>query len=416
MKLFTPIIATAASLTLLSALIAPAFAETTLRLAIWDANQKPALDETMARFTEKHPDIKVSIEVVPRADYVSKLETSIVGKNAPDVFWNALPDRFIDLARNGLIENITARMATDPVDLTPIAPALLDAFTYDGSLYAIPKDFDTVGLWYNKALFDAAGVAYPDDTWTWQVFRDAAIKLTDPANGVYGFVANPGTRAGYYNFIAQNGGEVLTDDLKSGFDMPETVAAVQFMADLILVDKVSPTVQQQEEINAQTRFKTGKVAMVLDGSWRAREFADDPYTLENADVAVLPQGVRRASSSGTLGYSIYAGSQHKDEAWELLKFLASPEAADIQASFGAVIPSHLDKAKLWADAIPQFNLQAFLDMVDYAEVVPHSANTPAWSSTMNQELKKAFAGDVSVVDATRVVTEKMNEVLAAEGK
>src|SRR5690606_37905377 len=128
----------------------------------------------------------------------------------------------------------------------------------------------------------------------------------------------------------------------------------------ILVDKVSPTVQQQEEVNAQTRFKTGKAAMVLDGSWRAREFADDPYTLENADVAVLPQGTQRASSSGTLGYSIYSGSAHKEEAWKLLKFLAGPEAAHIQASFGAVIPSHLGEAKVWAEAIPQFNLQAFL--------------------------------------------------------
>jgi multiple sugar transport system substrate-binding protein len=407
--------ASAASLAVLIALAGPAYAEVTLRLAIWDANQKPALDEIVTRFSAGNPDIKVSIEVVPRADYVSKLETAIVGNNAPDVFWNALPDRFLDLASNRLIENLDDRIAADGVDLSPIAPALIEAFTYEGSLYAIPKDFDTVGLWYNKALFDAAGLAYPDDSWTWQTLRDSAIKLTDPANGVYGFIVNPSTRAGYYNFIAQNGGEVLTDARTSGFDMAETKAAVQFMADLILVDKVSPTIQQVEEVNAQTRFKTGKAAMILDGSWRAREFADDPYTLENADVAVLPQGVRRASSSGTLGYSIYSGSPNKDEAWQLLKFLASPEAANIQATFGAVIPSHLTEAEVWAAAIPQFNLQAFLDMVDYAEVVAHSANTPAWSSTMIQELKKALAGDVSVDEATRIVTEKMNTVLAAEG-
>ena len=416
MKMLKSLIATGASIVMFGALAVPAHAEVTLRLAIWDANQKPAIEEITNRFSEQNPDIKVSIEVVPRADYVSKLETSIVGKNAPDLFWNALPDRFIDLARNGLVVNLSERMKADPVDLSPIAPALLEAFTYEGSLYAIPKDFDTVGLWYNKALFDAAGVAYPDETWTWETLRDAAIKLTDPAAGVHGFVVNAGTRAGYYNFIAQNGGDVLTDDMKSGFDKPETVAAIQFMADLILVDKVSPTVQQQEEVNSQTRFKTGKAAMVLDGSWRAREFADDPYTLENADVAVLPQGVNRASSSGTLGYSIYSGSAYQDEAWKLIKFLAGPEAADVQASFGAVIPSHLDKAKAWADAIPQFHLQAFLDMVEYAYVVPHSANTPAWASPMNQELKKALAGDVPVADAARSVTSTMNDVLAAEGK
>lgn len=416
MKLMKRSLIGMSSLGMLVALAGPAFAEVTLRLSIWDANQKPALDQITARFSEENPDIKVSIEVVPRSDYVTKLETSIVGRNAPDVFWNALPDRFLELARSGLIENLDERIKADGVDLSPIAPALLEAFTYEGSLYAIPKDFDTVGLWYNKALFDAADVAYPDDSWTWETLRENAKKLTDPSKGVYGFVVNAGTRAGYYNFIAQNGGDVLTGDLKSGFDQPETVAAVQFMADLILVDKVSPTVQQTEEVNAQTRFKTGQAAMILDGSWRAREFADDPYTLENANVAVLPQGTVRASSSGTLGYSIYSGSEHKEEAWELLKFLASSEAAQIQASAGAVIPSHMDQAQIWVDAIPQFNLQAFLDMVDYAEVVAHSFNTPGWSSIMNQELKKALAGDVSVDEATSIVATKMNEVLASEGK
>lgn len=416
MKLFNKAIVGLSSLTLLAAMAGPAIAQTTLRLSIWDANQKPALDQIVARFSEDNPEINVSIEVVPRSDYVTKLETSIVGRNAPDVFWNALPDRFLELARSGLIENLDERIAADGVDLSPIAPALLEAFTYEGSLYAIPKDFDTVGLWYNKAMFDAAGIAYPDDSWTWDSLREAAIALSDPANNVYGFVVNPGTRAGYYNFISQNGGAVLTEDMRSGFDMPETVEAIQFMADLILVDKVSPTVQQSEEINAQTRFKTGQAAMILDGSWRAREFADEPYTLENADVAVLPQGKVRASSSGTLGYSIYSGSPHKEEAWELLKFLASSEAAQIQASAGAVIPSHMDQAQIWVEAIPEFNLQAFLDMVDYAEVVSHSFNTPAWTSIMNAELKKALAGDASVEDSTRIVAEKMNEVLASEGR
>ena len=113
MKLFKPLFATVASFAMLGALAGPAYADVTLRFAIWDPNQKPAMDETMARFTELHPDIKVSIEVVPRADYVSKLETSIVGRNAPDVFWNALPDRFLDLARHGLIENLSERVKAD---------------------------------------------------------------------------------------------------------------------------------------------------------------------------------------------------------------------------------------------------------------------------------------------------------------
>lgn len=416
MKLSKLLLGTAASISLLAGLMSSALAEATLRVSIWDANQKPALDEIASQFTEQNPDIKVSVEVVPRSDYVTKLETSIVGGSGPDIFWNALPDRFLDLARLGLIENLSERMASDPIDLSPIGSALIDAFTYDGSLYAIPKDFDTVGLWYNKALFDAAGVAYPDDTWTWETLREAAIELTDKDNNVYGFVVNPGTRQGYYNFIAQNGGEIITDEHRSGFDQPEAIAALQFMHDLIHVDGVSPTVQQTEEINPQTRFQTGNAAMIYDGSWRARQFGDDEYMLANADVAVLPMGVERATSSGTLGYSIYSGSDHVDEAWELLKFLAGPEAAHIQASYGAVIPSHLDQASTWVEAIPEFNLGVYVEMADYAEVVAHSYNTPAWDQPTRGLVKSALAGDIPVEDAAKQITDLMNEVLSAEPK
>lgn len=414
MNLFKPILATVGSAALLAGLATPALAETVLRLSVWDTSQVPMLEEIASRFSEQHPDITVSIEAVPRSDYVTKLETSIVGGSGPDIFWNALPDRFLDLSRLGLIENLSEWMANDPIDLSPIGPALIEAFTYDGSLYAIPKDFDTVGLYYNKALFDAAGLAYPDDTWTWETLREAAIALTDPENNVYGFVVNPGTRAGYYNFIAQNGGEIITADHRSGFDMPETIEALQFMHDLIHVDGVSPTVQQTEEINPQTRFQTGQAAMIFDGSWRSRSFAEDPNMLANARVAVLPKGKVRASSAGTIGYSIYSRSAHKQEAWELLKYLASPEAALIQASTGTVIPSHLDQAQVWVDATPEFELEAFVEMADYAEVVAHSFNTPAWDQPTRGLVKSALAGDIPVEEAARQITELMNDVLAAE--
>jgi len=414
MKAFKPLVAAVASATVLAGLATPALADVTLRLSIWGSTQVPMLEEISARFTEQHPDISISIEPVPRSDYVTKLETSIVGGSGPDIFWNALPDRFLDLSRLGLIENLSEWMADDPIDLSPIAPRLLDAFTYDGSLYAIPKDFDTVGLWYNKGLFDAAGIAYPDDTWTWETLRETAIALTDLDNNVYGFVVNPGTRQGYYNFIAQNGGKVITDDHRSGFDMPETIEAIQFMHDLIHVDGVSPTIQQTEEVNPQTRFQAGQAAMIFDGSWRARAFDGDPNMMENARVAVLPKGVVRASSSGTLGYSINAGSAHKEEAWEFLKYLASPEVALIQASTGTVIPSHLDQAGVWVDAIPEFELQAFVEMADYAAVVSHSFNTPAWDQPTRVLIKRALAGDLAVEEAASDIAELMNKVLAAE--
>ena len=154
--------------------------------------------------------------------------------------------------------------------------------------------------------------------------------------------------------------------------------------------------------------------MIFDGSWRARSYADDPNMLANARVSVLPMGKVRASSSGTLGYSIYSGSKHKQEAWELLKFLASPEAALIQASTGTVIPSHLDQAQVWVDSIPEFELGAFVEMADYAEVVAHSFNTPEWDQPTRKIIRDALAGDIPVAEAAQQITKLMNDVLAAE--
>ena len=89
--------------------------------------------------------------------------------------------------------------------------------------YAVPKDYDTIALWYNKTLFDEAGISYPDDTWTWADLKDAAKKLTKDDGSQYGFCAGLHNQEGYYNFVYQNGGEIITDDKKSGYDEDKTI-------------------------------------------------------------------------------------------------------------------------------------------------------------------------------------------------
>lgn len=385
-----------------------------LRMQIWDENQKPAMDAIAEAFTEQHPTIDVTVELLPFDQYWTKLETGMSGGTAPDVFWAALPFYFTKLARLEMIENLQPLIDRDGVDLSGIDQSLLEAYMFEGSQYAIPKDVDTVGLWYNKALFDAAGVAYPDDTWTWETLRTVAKQLTDAEAGVWGFATDPSDRVSWYNFIPQNGGTIITEDGKSGYDSQEAIDALQFIVDLTLVDKVSPGVAQLEQTTAATLFKGGKLAMMYDGSWRASDFAADPYASENADVAVLPQGVERASSSGMLGYAIWSGTPHKEAAWTFMKFLASREAASIQASFKAGIPSYIDLADGWKASMPQFHLDAFTDMIAYGVVVPHSENTPEWKAMAITEFKKAWLGEVSVEQAATTVAEQMNAILAKE--
>jgi multiple sugar transport system substrate-binding protein len=251
----------------------------TLRFAIWDENQKKAMDAIIAKFNEKFPQIKVEVEIVAPVDqYLLKLETSATGKSAPDIFWTTIP-YFQKYAMNGILEPLDSWMARDGYSLDSIYENLVKTFSYGGKVYGIPKDYDTMGLWYNKTMFDKAGIPYPNDTWDWNKLVEVGKQLNDPSKGVWGFAAQAGDRASYYNTVPQNGGQFITKDGKSGLNSPEAIQAVKYWVDFIHVHKISPTLQQMTDTTALNMFKTGKVAMYIDGSWRASELAKDPWPI-----------------------------------------------------------------------------------------------------------------------------------------
>ncbi|MFD3126670.1 extracellular solute-binding protein, partial [Streptococcus agalactiae] len=114
------------------------------------------------------------------------------------------------------------------VKLSNYPKGLTKIYNIKGEQYAIPKDYDTIGLWYNKKMFDAAGVSYPDETWDWNKLKEAAKKLTKPDGSQYGFLAPLHNQEGYYNFVYQNGGTIITKDKKSGYDDPKTGEALKY--------------------------------------------------------------------------------------------------------------------------------------------------------------------------------------------
>ena len=95
------------------------------------------------------------------------------------------------------------------IDMGNFTEGIADFYTLEDELYAIPKDASVVGLWYNKELFDNAGVDYPDETWTWETLRQAAIDLTDESKGIYGFASHIGTETGYWHLFIKMGEKYL---------------------------------------------------------------------------------------------------------------------------------------------------------------------------------------------------------------
>jgi multiple sugar transport system substrate-binding protein len=385
----------------------------TLRYSIWDKNQAPAMEQIVTEFKKTSPNIDVKVEVTPFAQYWTKLETAATGGSAADVFWMNGPN-FIKYASNNIIMPLDDKISADKLDLNNYPAALVSLYTYNGKHYALPKDFDTVGLWYNKQLFDAAGVKYPDATWNWTTLRDAARKLTNPSKGVWGIAAQQANQEAYYNTIPQNGGYVISPDRKSsGYDTPATIGGLQFWINLIQ-DKSSPTLAQMTDTPALSLFESGKVAMMYTGSWNAIEFATNSYTKDKVDVTVLPQGQRRATVIHGLGNVINANTQHPQEAWEFVKFLGSKEAAGIQAKTGTVIPAYNGTQADWVKAYSNFHVQAYIDELAYAVPFPISKNTAAWEDVETKVLNQVWAGQLSVDAGAKQLAQQMNQLLAQE--
>ncbi|MDF2964365.1 MAG: putative transporter substrate binding protein [Paenibacillus sp.] len=387
----------------------------TIRYGLWNKDQEPAMKEIAKKFQETHPNITVLVEVTPFDQYWQKLQAAASASDGmPDVFWMNGPN-FAKYASNGILQPISEQIKKDGIDVNNYPKSLVDLYSLNGTNYGIPKDYDTIGLWYNKKMFDDAGLKYPDETWDWNKLTEAAKKLTDPAKGIYGFGAQMINQEGFYNTILSNGGFVISPDMKtSGYDKPEAIEALKFWTDMISVHKASPTQAQMVETPALTMFQSGKMAMMFGGSWRQIAFSKNEYAKDKVDVALLPKGKERVGVIHGLANVMFAKTTHPKEAWQFLKFLGSKEAAEIQAKTGAVIPAFKGTQEIWVKSNTNFKLQNFIEMEKYSKPYPVSKDTSKWQDLEKTQLTKAWFGEAKIEDAAKAVAKQMNEFLSKE--
>lgn len=384
--------------------------DVTLQYGIWDQVQKPAMQKIADAFEKENPGISVKIQVTPFSQYWTKLQTAVTGGSAPDVFWMNGPNSKL-YASNGVLAPL------DGVDTAKYSEGLTDIYTYSGKLYGVPKDFDTIGVWYDKALFDAAGVAYPKAGWTWDDYLATAKALTNPEAGVWGSAAALNDQQNYYNTIPQAGGYVIDDDgTKTGYGEPEALEGIRFWVDQI-TDGVSPTQQQMTDTPPEDAFLSGKVAMYWSGSWSANKFGQDASIKDRVDVAPLPTGpTGNQSVVHGLANVANAKSPHLDAAKKFAAFASGKEAAEIQASSGAVIPAYDGTQQAWIDSYPSFDLSVFTDALDTAVPYPASTNTAAWVTIQDQTLSQVWALTITPEEGLATLAEKMQASLDKEKK
>lgn len=388
-----------------------------LVVAIWDKNQLDGIQEIIKDFTSE-TGIEVDIQVTPWDQYWTMLEAGATGGSLPDVFWMH-SNEFNKYAKYEMLLDLTDKInSSELIDLSKYPEDIVEIYNYEDKQFSIPKDIDTIALWYNKTMFDEAGIEYPNENWTWEDFRSACEGLTKEDGSQFGYALKPtNNQDGWYNTVYSMGGSVISEDKKeSRMNDANTIKALELITGIIK-DGYTPAYEVMTENNPEALFEAGKVAMITQGSWMLAELCNNDYVKANCDVAVLPKDSatgNRVSIYNGLGWVASANTSYPEEAWKLIEYLGSKEAQQKQSDLGVVISAYDGTAENWVKAYPDFNLQAYLDMMNNLVIRPYSKNTIAWEEMISEKLIDAWTGKREVKDVCNDIETEMNNTLSEE--
>lgn len=397
--------------------------QVTLKFMGWEVSplETQSVKNGLEQFMKENPNIKVEYTTLPSGtQYIAKMQAMVLGDEAPDVFF-LQSDYYHDfVTRNSLLD------ITDRVTSEGIAADLIDSAvqlsTVDGKYYGIESCIVAPVLYYNKDLFDKAGVAYPPSdpskAWTWDEFVDVAKQLTvkngDKVDqyGVYGMET-------YYNLIAEvmsNGGDWFSDDLKSSaMNTPEVKEVLQAVSDLRKKDGVSPEgkLLTNSGMSASQMLQTGKIAMLVDGSWALQELANMDFEV---GVAVLPKFDEAVTHGQAHLHVASANSKHPEEAWKLIKFLSSEDYQLQNVKAGLWLPNH---KSLYTEEGIQKWLTDGVHPEGFKELIPYftSSRTYPYALLSSQkiqedttaELDKYFLSDQPLDQTVQNIEKVVNQ-------
>gem|GEM_PF-2456196 len=399
----------------------PLVAQTTLEYWIWDNNQLPAVQQIIEAFESEYPNIKVNVSVVGWGEYWEKTVVAILGGSGPDVFWMTMYD-VISWIERGLIEDLTARIDSDPIASQHFAemwPILTEAYTYKGRIWGMPRDFDSIAVVYNTNYVAEAGLpdlSAIDDHWTTDDYVDYARRMTIRSGDQvqrWGAIVSGSIQEGYGNFVRTFGGEFFNEERTAMIvDSAASREAIQYLYELIHVHQVAP-------LGDLDIFHQNQAAMIPIGNWNLRWTRQLVPQTEVAQLPLASRTGQRSSMVHGLADVINPYSENKDAAFEFIKFLSSYAAHEILGSTGTVIPSRQDASLLYfaADVLPGTST-AYLEAINYGAIYP---STPylarnQWEPILSSAVQRALNGEVPVEEALSTAQAQINSLISENMK
>jgi multiple sugar transport system permease protein len=375
--------------------------------------QVDLLRKMIAEFERQNPDIKVNLEATPDATRI--FMTDAAAGTPPDVMYIG-PENLGQLVEKRIVQPLDPLVARDNVDMSIYYPQTVEALNFDGSLYAMPIHYSTDNIFYNKDLFDRAGVPYPDETWDWETYRDAATTLTEKLNSpgrkdIYGCLT-----VDQLLMLASYGVQVWDQETSSiTVNTPAAVAALKYTTDLM--GKQAPSTAQAMDTNDMQLFMNSKVAMYIGRTWQLPRFMETMGDIR-WDVAPVPIGpAGRACIFAVGGNCIAKASKHPEEAWRFAKFYTSVEGQKFMGLQKNCVPAikELSTDPTYFLSAPPDNIGMYLKAVEYAKIpFPNRS----WQNEFQRNvwfpnLALIKLGRLSIEQALKNIDKDGNELIVA---
>ena len=390
----------------------------TLQLSVWGSlSDQEAYQARLDLAKEAFPNINIELLYTPD-DYDQRLQTMMAGGDAPDIV--QLAEGVHGFSSRGQLLPLESCVESAGIDLSARFGSAYEQYQYQGSLYALPDRGGAMIVYYNRDMFDAAGLDYPTADWTWDEFLAAAQALTvrdGDAVTQYGFAAG-GWWPWWLSFIYQNGGALLDESGAPVFNSPEVTEALQFYNDLVYTHGVAPSPEDYANLGTNSPdplFAQGKVAMIMTGFWNIASLREVPDL--NWDIAPVWQNADRGTVAFGSGLAISSATEHPEEACQVINFLTDEAAQMVIVERGQDAPANV--ATLNSDLF--LSGETFANRDIYMEAFGESADAiialpliPQWNemqSILSATLDEYFLNAIDVNTAVGQIQTDLEDLL-----
>lgn len=381
--------------------------DVTITYATFSASgaQEETLKKMVETFESKNPGIKVDVQLSGYDDYFTKLATTVGGGNAPDVFEMNMENFLAYMLRDACAD------LTGLVDPASYSEGTLAAVGSEGKLYAVPMSFSTCVLFYNKVLFDQAGVEYPTDAWTWTDVQAAAEKIAALGEDTWGFY-QPITYNEFYKSVKGNGGSLLSED-NTAFTVNSAENAAVLEAMLARVrgeNHVMPTSEEMAGRGDWDMFTEGKLGMIITGIWAFQTF--DEKCAFDWDIVVEPGYAEKSTFFFANVNCVSPTSKKMEAAAKFVDAMGSdPDIVKLRLDASWELPTIADQSKLtqYLEVTPPANRKAVFDSMDFAAAPPALLEQGAVSEIIGNALSTLESSDITAQEALDEIQTQLED-------